>query len=68
MKSTILKITKNREINPWSNLTRTDAFLLEKECLTLLNNNFKCICEEQRTHFPDVVEHNEEKFKFIYNI
>ena len=65
MKTAILKITKDRKINPWSNLTRVDSFLLEKECLTLLNNNFKCICNEPRAHFPKIIEHDEEKFKFI---
>tara|TARA_Y100000310_G_C20518196_1_gene732283 strand:- start:63 stop:635 length:573 start_codon:yes stop_codon:yes gene_type:complete len=62
--STIIKYTKDRKINPWSGLTRIEAFLLEKECLTTLNNNFKCICKEPRIHFPKIVAHDANKFKF----
>ena len=39
-------------------------FLLEKECLPLLNKNFKCICSKPRIHFPKIIEYNEEEFKF----
>ena len=46
-------------------LTRIEAFLLEKKCLTLLNNNFKCICSIARTHFPKIIKCDQNKFKFI---
>ena len=35
----ITKITKNEKINKWNGLTREQAFTLEKDCLTILNNN-----------------------------
>jgi predicted unusual protein kinase regulating ubiquinone biosynthesis (AarF/ABC1/UbiB family) len=41
-----------------------EAFLLEERCLTLLNDNFECICDEQRTHFPKIIDHNDNKLEF----
>ena len=38
---------------------------MEKECLTILNKNFKCICRQKKAHFPKIVECDEGKFKFI---
>ena len=66
-KRTITKITEERhgaaKIGKLG-LNRMEAFLLEKECLTLLNNNFKCICSKPRTHFPKITECDPNKFEF----
>merc|ERR1711968_160335 len=35
---TIIKITKNKNKNPHTGLTRKEAFNLEKNCLTILNS------------------------------
>jgi len=62
----ITKITKNEKINKWNGLTREQAFTLEKDCLTLLNNNFECICNIKcSSHFPIIKELIEDKFTFI---
>ena len=62
----ITKITKNEKINKWNGLTREQAFTLEKDCLTILNNNFECICNLKcSSHFPIIKELIEDKFTFI---
>ncbi len=72
-----------KEAEPWridseDELARLKkSFLVEKECLTALNNNFECICSREtlligetivmpksRTHFPEIVESDEKELKF----
>lgn len=40
------------------------SFLAEKKCLMTLNNNFECVCSPRRTHFPKILDYNEEKLEF----
>ena len=47
----ITKITCNVKINRYNGLTRDKAYKLEKECLLLLEQNFKCICGLEYSHF-----------------
>ena len=62
----IIKITKNyRNNNPWTGLTRKEAFNLEKNCLTILNSNFKCLCDVKCEHFPKIIYCNLDKYKFV---
>ena len=63
----IIKITKNEEINQWNGLTRRKGFDLERECLTILNSNFKCICSIECNHFPIIIECFPNKYKFIFS-
>ena len=35
-----IKITKNIKINKWNELTREEAFKLERKCLTILNYKY----------------------------
>lgn len=61
----VIKITNNIKINTWSGLTRKEGFYLEKDCLTILNNNFKCLCDFKCSHFPKIISCNPDKYKFI---
>ena len=61
----IIKITKNMKINPWNGLTRKEGFDLEKDCLIILNSNFKCLCDIKCEHFPKIISYNADKYKFI---
>lgn len=61
----IIKITKDMKINPWNGLTRKEGFELEKDCLTILNYNFKCLCGVKCEHFPKIISCNPNKYKFI---
>lgn len=46
-------------------LTRKDGFYLEKDCLTILNSNFKCLCDFKCEHFPKIISYNADKYEFI---
>ena len=61
----IVKIIKNMKINPWNKLTRKEGFNLEKDCLTIINNNFKCLCGSKCSHFPKIISCNPCNYKFI---
>ena len=61
----ITKITYNHKINPWSGLTRDQGYRLEKNCLLLLEKNFKCICGLESAHFPIIKNCIDEEYKFI---
>ena len=61
----IVKITKHMKINPYNGLSRKEGFQLEKDCLTLLNSNFECICGLNCNHFPKIIKCFPEKCKFI---
>ena len=63
----IIKITKNEKINPWNGLTRKDGFDLEKECLTIVNSNFECLCGVKCKHFPKIILCNPDKYKFTFS-
>jgi hypothetical protein len=63
--SNIIKVTKNMEINLWNGLTRKEGFDLEKDCLIILNSNFKCLCDVKCEHFPKIISYNADKYKFI---
>lgn len=63
----IIKITKNKAINPWNGLTRKEGFDLEKDCLIILNSNFKCLCDVKCEHFPKIISYNGDKYKFIFS-
>ena len=65
MKNSIIKVTKNLEINPWSGLTRREGFDLEKECLSILNSNFKCLCSDKQEHFPKLITSVPNEYKFV---
>ena len=60
----IKKITKNLKINRWNGLTRKEGFDLEKDCLTILNSNFECLCDVKCSHFPKIISCNPDKYKF----
>ena len=61
----VIKITKNMRINPWTGLTRKEGFDLEKDCLIILNSNFKCLCDVKCEHFPKIISCDPDKYKFI---
>ena len=61
----IIKIIKNKKINPWNGLTRKEGFYLEKDCLTILNSNFECLCDAKCSHFPKIISCNPNEYKFI---
>ena len=63
----IIKITQiyDRNKNPWSGLTRKEAFNLEKNCLKILNSNFKCLCDVNCDHFPKIISCYPDKYKFV---
>jgi hypothetical protein len=63
----IIKITKNLKINPWNSLTRKEGFDLEKDCLTILNSNFECLCDVKCSHFPKIISCNPDEYKFIFS-
>ena len=63
----IIKITKNENINPWNGLTRKDGFDLEKDCLTIVNSNFECLCGVKCKHFPKIILCNPDKYKFKFS-
>ena len=62
-----IKITKNMKINYSNGLTRKDAFNLEKDCLTILNSNFECLCNVKCEHFPKIIYCNAYNYKFIFS-
>ena len=47
-----------------TNLTQKQAYQLEKDCLLLLEKNFKCRCGLNAQHFPKIVSCNDDEFKF----
>lgn len=61
----IIKESKALEINKWNGLTRKDGFDLENQCLTILNYNFKCLCDVKCSHFPKVISRDPDKYRFI---
>ena len=63
--SNIVKITKKRKINPHNGLTRKEGFNLEKECLTILNSNFECLCGVKCSHFPKIISCDSDNYKFV---
>lgn len=67
----IIKITKKpqwyKKTNHWNGLTRKEGFDLEKDCLTILNSNFECLCDVKCEHFPKIISYNEDKYKFIFS-
>ena len=63
----IIKKTQNNKINPWNGLTRKEGFNLEKDCLILLNSNFKCLCDVKCEHFPKIISCDPGKYKFIFS-
>ena len=69
----IIKITNNIKINTWSGLTRKEGFDLEKDCLTMLNYYFECLCDVKCSHFPKIISCNPDRnildqklFKMLY--
>jgi hypothetical protein len=60
----IIKTTKNTRINPSSGLTRKKGFNLEKDCLIILNSNFKCLCDGKCSHFPKILSCNKDEYTF----
>ena len=64
----VIKITKQYSgNNPWSGLNREEAFNIEKDCLTILNSNFECLCVNKCEHFPKIISCNPNKYKFIFS-
>ena len=61
----IIKVIKDKKINRWNGLTRTEAYNLEKECLACIKNNFECLCKIKHNHFPELIEFDDEKYQFI---
>ena len=61
----IIKIIKYLTINPWNGLTRKEGFVLEKDCLIILNSNFECLCHVKRSHFPKLIAYSTSKCKFL---
>lgn len=66
-KNNKIKITKNRKINEWNGLTRKQGFNLEKDCLILLNSNFKCLCDVKCEHFPKIISYDADKYMFTFS-
>jgi len=46
-------------------LTRIEAYNLEKECLTIINEHFECICKIKHNHFPELIEFDDEKYQLL---
>lgn len=63
--SCFVKKMRDVEINPWSGLSKKEAFNLEKKCLNTLNKNFICICNKNCNHFPKILSCNDNKYYFI---
>ena len=64
----IIKITKPLKINPWNKLTQKQGYELEKNCLQLLEQNYECICEKKKIHFPQIIKYDDKKFKLFLSI
>ena len=62
----IIKKTKKQN-RKWNGLTRKEGFNLEKDCLILLNSNFKCLCDVKCEHFPKIISCDPGKYKFIFS-
>jgi len=63
----VIKITKNYpNNNPWTGLTRKEAFNLEINCLKILNSNFKCLCDVKCVR-NDLISNCELDFNEIPN-
>tara|TARA_B110001469_G_C9474262_1_gene238135 strand:- start:46 stop:570 length:525 start_codon:yes stop_codon:yes gene_type:complete len=57
MNEHIIKITRHPPI--------TECFNLEKQCLRKLNNNFTCICNNKREHFPRLQKCDKYNHAFV---
>jgi len=69
------RIDKRVTFNPWRPtngpkgrrvLTQDETYQLEKKCLTLLDKNYKCICNKKSRHFPVIQDPSYIKLKFEY--
>ena len=60
---TIIK-KPTREVKRSNGLHLPEYFLLEKECLELIEKNYKCKCKKKRSHFPKIVKSNLHKHEF----
>ena len=65
--TTIIKITKGWKVSPYTGLTRKEGFDLENDCLTILNSDFKCLCDVKCSHFPKIISCNQNEYKFIFS-
>ena len=61
-RSNILRknVTKKTRINSksenkYSGFTKKEEFIIEESCLTKLNNNFVCLCDNKCNHFPSII-------------
>lgn len=63
MSTIFIKKIKNFLLNPWSDLSKSDAFNLEKQCIKTLNKNFRCICKTKHIHFPKLLRYNKLKYE-----
>lgn len=59
-----IKRTKMLNYNKWNGLTPKYAYILEKICLLILQNNYKCTCKNKKCHFPKIIKYYDNKFKF----
>ena len=58
----IEKQTDGRKKN--ANLSMKQAYQLEKDCLLLLEKNYKCICGLNAHHFPRIISCIDDECKF----
>lgn len=65
-KNLVAKRLKQYATNPFNGLKRPTAYKLEKECLTLLSDNYRCICKNNSAfHFPKIVRSDDQSMTFI---
>lgn len=51
-------IKKNSNRKYYNGLNTRESFELEKNCLEIINSNFKCICGLKCYHFPKLLSYN----------
>ena len=52
----------------WNGLSKIESYDLEYLCLSTLNDNFVCICQNKYNHhFPKIINMNESELKFTFS-
>ncbi len=52
----------------WNGLSKIESYYLEYLCLSKLNKNFVCICQNKDNHhFPKIININDSELKFTFS-